>query len=116
MEMPSASRNEREFTAMVKAIAAAITPDTDAIAFIIADKLAGFESANRPAVKASAIEENIKESVSTAVKAALADIVCRPIMDVTALREQTIGPLPHLSVLRACLLTKLQPTSSFFTT
>ena len=104
--MPPASKNEREMTALAKAIAEAIAPDTDAISRIIAAKLQGLEISNEPAVKVSTIEEKIEQSVSVAVKAAMADVIHRPVMDVTALLDQTLGSLPHSPMFCTRLLTE----------
>jgi hypothetical protein len=104
--MPPAAKNEREMTALAKAIEEAITPDIDALSRIIAAKLQGLETSNEPAVKVSTIEEKIEQSVSAAVKAAMADVVRRPVMDVTALRDQTLGSLPHSPTFCTRLLTE----------
>jgi hypothetical protein len=111
--MPPAIRNEREMAAVAKAIAEAITPDIDALSRIIAAKLQGLETSNEPAVKVSTIEEKIEQSVSTAVKAAMADVVHRPFIDVTALRDGTVGSLPHSPMFRAGLLTEYTANIEF---
>jgi hypothetical protein len=115
---PTSSANQNESTAAGKAIAEVIaeaiteatTPNIATVARIIVAQLKGPELSNEPDVTSTAIEVKIGESVSTAVKAAMADVVHGPVMDVTALRTQIIGSLPHSLMSCTCSLT--QPTAN----
>jgi hypothetical protein len=91
-----ASTNEKKIEESVSTASKAAVAD----ARIIRAKLHDFNVSHSPAAKASTIEEKIEETVSTAFRASMANFIHKPVVDVTALRVQTLGSFPHSPTFR----------------